>query len=129
MEELIKLQKEYIEFLGNRYNDAYLIAHIHHYQESDENIEKGKALRNQIKECEDRLQSKSFDRVIEITPILGEIYIEEGVQLRCVKPKEKAKCTGCFLRKKDRCEDYNCISHFRSDHQDIILEVVDTEVK
>lgn len=52
MDELIKLQKEYIEFLSKHYNNAYSMAHIHHYRESEESIKKGEKLRNKIKNLE-----------------------------------------------------------------------------
>jgi len=51
--KLIMAQKEYIEFLGERYNNAFIIAHLHHYMESNENIEKGLELRNKIQELMD----------------------------------------------------------------------------
>ncbi|MDD5013580.1 MAG: hypothetical protein PHW73_00575 [Atribacterota bacterium] len=54
--EAIKALKEYLKFLGERYNAAILIATLHHCGESKEDIEKGKILREKIKQYNEDIQ-------------------------------------------------------------------------
>jgi hypothetical protein len=95
MNELIKLQKEYIEFLGRCYNDAILIATLHHRGASEENIKKGAELRNKIKVCENKIIHENiniqweyrleiiFDK-ISLTQLNK--YGKEGWELTFIKP-------------------------------------------
>ena len=70
MEELIKLQKEYIEFLGDCYNNAYLMANLHHYTESDANIKIGEILRNGIKALEQKLATGEGQSNIPVVRVM-----------------------------------------------------------
>ncbi len=47
--EEIEARKEYIELMEKAYNRAFSMAYAHHYRESQEDINKGEALRNKIK--------------------------------------------------------------------------------
>jgi hypothetical protein len=52
--ELIKAYREYIHFLGKAYDEAFGIANIHGYNCSNEEIQFGQQLRDNIKELEDK---------------------------------------------------------------------------
>jgi len=54
---LVRVLNEYKEFLEKQYNEAMNIASIHHYDCTEENIQKGIQLREKIKE----LELKIFD--------------------------------------------------------------------
>lgn len=51
--ELIKAYKEYIHFLGKAYDDAFALAWLHGYRCSEQEMELGQQLRDNIKELED----------------------------------------------------------------------------
>jgi len=52
MKKLIKAQKEYIEFLSEKYDDAFKFCHTHGIRATKEDIEKGDILRQKIKYLE-----------------------------------------------------------------------------
>lgn len=45
---LIAKLKEYIAFLGGQFDETFTLAHLHHYRPSQESIDKGKRLREEI---------------------------------------------------------------------------------
>lgn len=51
--ELIKAYQEYIHFLSKAYNDVLVLAWVHGYRCSEQEIEFGQQLRDNIKELED----------------------------------------------------------------------------
>lgn len=52
--ELIKAYQEYIHFLGKAYDDVLVLAWVHGYRCSEQEIEFGQQLRDNIKELEDK---------------------------------------------------------------------------
>lgn len=56
IEELVKLQREYIEFLSKDISDNAGYLHAHGIITSQEKVEEGKTLRLKIKEVEDKIQ-------------------------------------------------------------------------
>lgn len=50
--ELIKAYQEYIHFLGKAYGYVHVLAWVHGYRCSEQEIELGEKLRNAIKELE-----------------------------------------------------------------------------
>lgn len=51
--ELIKAYQEYIHFLSKAYDDVHVLAWVHGYRCSEQEIEFGQQLRNNIKELEE----------------------------------------------------------------------------
>ena len=51
--ELIKAYQEYIHFLGKAYDDVLVLAWVHGYRCSEQEIEFGQQKRNAIKELEE----------------------------------------------------------------------------
>ena len=51
--ELIKAYKEYIHFLSKAYDDVLVLAWVHGYRCSEQEIEFGQQMRNAIKELEE----------------------------------------------------------------------------
>ncbi len=51
--ELIKAYKEYINFLGKAYDNVLVLAFVHGYRCSEQDIEFGEQMRNAIKELEE----------------------------------------------------------------------------
>lgn len=52
--ELIKAYQEYIHFLSKAYDDAFTLAWVHGYRCSEQEIEFGRQLRDNIKELEEK---------------------------------------------------------------------------
>jgi len=55
-DELIKAQDELIEFYGKIISDSAMFLHVHHWEESTENIEKGQELRFKIEQLKNSIQ-------------------------------------------------------------------------
>lgn len=55
-ENLIALQDQYIKFMTDGYERAFSIASIHHYTESQGDIDKGEAFREALKAMRDKLK-------------------------------------------------------------------------
>jgi len=55
-DELIKAQDELIEFYGKIISDSSMFLHVHHWEESTENIEKGQELRFKIEQLKKQIQ-------------------------------------------------------------------------
>ena len=53
--ELIKAYQEYIHFLSKAYDDVLVLAWVHGYRCSEQEIEFGQKLRNRINELENDL--------------------------------------------------------------------------
>ena len=51
--ELVQAYQKYIHFLGEAYNDVLTLAWVHGYRCSEQEIEFGQQLRNDIKELEE----------------------------------------------------------------------------
>jgi hypothetical protein len=51
--ELVQAYREYIHFLSKAYDDVHVLAWVHGYRCSEQEIEFGQQLRNNIKELED----------------------------------------------------------------------------
>lgn len=52
--ELIKAYQEYIHFLSKAYDDVHVLAWVHGYRCSEQEIEFGRQLRDNIKELEEK---------------------------------------------------------------------------
>jgi hypothetical protein len=78
MKEIIEKQKEYIKFLGQIINDNAHFLSIHHCGASQEEINEGKRLRDEISILEKQLEGKEF---------YEKIYIKSEADL----PKEDKK--------------------------------------
>lgn len=51
--ELVQAYQKYIHFLGKAYDDVLILAWVHGYRCSEQDIEFGQQLRNAIKELEE----------------------------------------------------------------------------
>lgn len=79
IEDVIKAQQEYIEFLGEAHDAAFSIAYIHGYRPPIEVIDKGDELREKLKDIQTIL-SKSEDKedvefvYVPVTPPIRSEY-------------------------------------------------------
>jgi hypothetical protein len=60
--ELIKVQQEYIEFLGKELGDAAIFQHIHNIHASNEVINRGVRFREIIKRLDDEFRSRMEEK-------------------------------------------------------------------
>ena len=55
-DELIKVQNELINFYAQIIENSAMFLHVHHWEESTENIEKGRELRFKIEQLKNEIQ-------------------------------------------------------------------------